>query len=465
QECRALGNLGRAYRQLGNAEDAAKYHKRELYLAQELGDRFKEAAALDSLGDTYWQLQNVEQAVEFYKQSLALARQIEDRARVKSILSSMGRVYLHAGNTKESVALFHQALSLARKIGDRVGKGEALADLGYLYYTLSYKDRAIEFYNQALKIAQESRDKRREAITLASIAEIRQEMEELPEAKQLFEASLAAAEEIDDQLKQMEVLRKLGEVYNLLGDFMHGASLHKRAMALAQGIGMREIERQTLFDLGRDYEKWGDLGRAIEYYQQHLAVIEEQDGGWQLKKDVIAKFGPLYAKLKQFRTSIEASEHYLEQSRAHGDRHAEVDALQQMGLVYRVVADTGKAINYYRDALNVARDIRDVEAEALAMGSLALTYYDMGRKWQATRSMEKAMSRAEESGSPSLIATSAYRLALILCRQKKWGKAQSYADQAYELFHELKNESMLERANKLLDAIDEQKDRATGFLS
>lgn len=464
QEGHAFGNLGRAHRQLGKAEEAVKYHKRELYIAQEIGDRFKEAAALDSLGDTYWQLGNISQAVEYYKQSLALARQIEDRARVKSILSSMGHVYLHSGDVKEAVALFHQALGLARKIGDRVGEGEALADLGYLYHTLNYQDRAIEFYNHALKIAQESHDKRREAITLASIAAIRQEAKAFTEAKNLYETSLAAVEEIDDQLKQMEILKKLGEVYCALGDFMHAASLHKRVLTLADGVGMREIGRQALFDLGRDYEQWGDVGRAIEYYQQHLAAVVEYGGGWELKKNALAKFGPMYARLKQFRASIEVSEQYLEQSRANRDRQAELDALQQLGLVYRVIADTGKAANYYRDALAVARGLHDGEAEAATLSNLALTYYDMGRKWQATRNMEKAMSRAQETKNSLLIATTAYRLALILCKQKKWSKALPYADRAEELFQALQNETMLQRTNKLINAIEEQQERTTGFL-
>lgn len=465
QEGRALGNLGWAYRQLGNVEDAIKYHRRELYIAQEIDDRFKEAAALDSLGDTYWQLRNVAQAVEYYKQSLALARQIEDRARVKSILSSMGRVYLHSGDVKEAVALFHQALSLARKIGDRVGEGVALADLGYLYSTLNYKDRAIEFYDHALKIAQESNDKRREAITLASIAEIRQESKEFAEARDLYEASLAAVEEIGDQLKQIEILSKLGEVYNLLGDFMHAASLHKRALALAEGVGAREMERQALFALGQDYEKWGDIGRAIEYYQQHLAIVEEQGDEWDARKDALSKLGPMYAKLKQLRISIEASEMYLEQSRAAGDQAAEIDALQQMGLIYRVASDTGKATNYYREALTIARELADVEGEVSTLSSLALVYYDMGRKWQATRNMEKAMSRAEETKIEPLIATTAYRLALILCKQKKWSKAMSYVEQAARLFQKLQNDGMLQRTWKIRDAIEEQKDKTTGFLS
>lgn len=465
EESRALGNIGRAYRQLGRAPEAIRYHTRQLHIAQEVGDRFKEAAALDSLGDTYWQLEDVSKAVEYYKRSLSLARQIEDRARVKSILSSMGRVYLHSGDIKEAVALFHQALSLARRIADRVGEGEALGDLGYLYDTLGYTDRAIEFYERALEIARESKDRRREARNLMSIGDLYFATDAAAQAKVLYEQALAAVEEIGDQIRQMDLLSKLGATYGALGDHMQAARLHKRVLLLAQEVGNLAVAEQVLQDLGEAYERWGDVGRAIEYFNEQLDLIQRNEGDWPAKRQVLARIGPLYVRLKQYRASLDASQRYLELSRAAGDKEAVGEALGQLGSVYRLIADPKKASEALREVVDVARELKDEVMETAALGSLGLAYYEMGRKWQSTRQLEKALSKAQELGDAPLLAQTTYRLALVYAKQKKWSRALPLAREADGLYRQLQDEGMLKRTARMLDSIAEQKDKTTGFLS
>lgn len=75
-----LGNLGSAYRALGDARRAVEYHEQALAIAQEIGDRREEGADLGSLGSAYRALGEVQRAVEYYEQALAIAREIGDRA-------------------------------------------------------------------------------------------------------------------------------------------------------------------------------------------------------------------------------------------------------------------------------------------------------------------------------------------------------------------------------------------------
>ena len=469
QEGRSLGDLGRAYRQLGDEERAIRYHQEELIIARELGDEFKEAAALDSLGDTYWQLENVPQAVEFYKQSLALARRIEDRARVKSILSSMGHVYLHSGEAKEAVALFHQALSLARKIGDRIGEGEALGDLGFLYQTLGYEEKAVEYYSQALTIAQESNDRRREAAHQVRLADMQMQgdLAQIKNAQQGYELALTAVEELGDRLQMLDILGKLGHAYHMLGDYMGAASLYKRAMNLAMQMQNRQVEHNSLLALAKAYEAWGDSGRAIQYYRDLLSVVREQHD-WETEREILPGVIGLYTKLKQARQALDVGEDYLARALEHQDEAASMDAYNRLGEMYRRMKDDKRASEYFKKALAMAREQRDGIAEAVSLANLALAYQQMdgvGRGWQATRNMEKALARAQDAMDEVLVAEMTYKLAFLLYRQKKWGRALPFAEQATQLAKTLQDTQMQERAQKLQEAIEQQNQRATGFLS
>ena len=49
----AYGNLGSAYRSLGDYQKGIEYHEKRLKIAQEIGDRSGEGAAYGNLGNTY----------------------------------------------------------------------------------------------------------------------------------------------------------------------------------------------------------------------------------------------------------------------------------------------------------------------------------------------------------------------------------------------------------------------------
>lgn len=469
QEGRAVGDLGRAYRQLGDEERAIRHHQEELKIARELGNQFKEAAALDNLGDTYWQLGNVPQAVEFYKQSLALARRIEDRARVKSILSSMGHVYLHSGETKEAVALFHQALSLARKIGDRMGEGEALGDLGFLYQSLGYQEKAVDYYTQALEIARENNDRRREAAHQVRLADMQMEgdLPQKKQAKEEYELALTAVEELGDRLQMLEILDKLGHAYHQLGDYIGAANLYKRVGDLARQMHNQQMETKALFGLAKAYESWGDSGRAIQYYLKLLSVIREERN-WETEREILSALIGLYTKLKQAPKALATGEEYLTQAMAHHDAAASMDAYNRLGEMFRRLKEDKKAAEYFKKALAIARERQDAKAESLSLANLALAYQQVdgvGRGWQATRNMEKALARAQDVEDDVLIAEMTYKLAFLLYRQKKWNRALPVAEQAAHLAKTIQDEAMQERAQKLQAAIEQQNQRSTGFLS
>lgn len=468
----ALGNLGQAYRRLGDAQRAVRFHERELAISQELSDRYKEAAALDNLGDSYRQLGNTVQAVHFYQQSLAIARDIGDMARVKSILRSMGRIYLDSNEVKEAVTLFQQAYDIAHKIGDRMGEGEVLGDLGMLYHKQKYPQKAIEFYERALKIAQESNDRRRMVRTLSSLGDIHFELEDVAEAKEYYEATLTAVNNSRDVAIERRVLGKLGNVYSVMQDYTQAASLHKRELALAQELKDRVAEQQALVNLGRAFERWGDLGRAVEYFEQHL-TLSRQINNRKGEMGMLRTLGGLYHKLKQFRLAEKAYNDSLTIARETGNRGVEGDVLNRLGDVFFDKGDVRQALDvYYKDALKIAQDRKDLVAEASTTGNMGLAYNhldgtvsNLTNKWQAVRQCEKALTLAQKSGDENSIAWANYKLAAVLVSQERWSKAQPNAQMAEELFGRLGNGEMVDTIRKMLSEIEQNKKKGTSLFS
>ncbi len=464
QEGLALGNLGRAYRQSREPEKAIRFHEKELHIAHELADRYKEASALHSLGESYRQIGNAERAVSYYKQSLAIARDISDRTRVERILSSMGKFYLERGEPKEAVTLFKQTLEIARQIGDHIGEGEAWSNLGMLYQELGHMDRAIEFYHHALNISRENKDLGKLFNNFMRLGTLYLEQQNVAEAKEYYDLALGMALEMGDQNREMEARARVGIILKERGEYFEAARFQRQALRLAQEMGNQKQEEFSLIELSRAYEAWGDWGRAIDYLQQTQYMIEKRDDAGELARHYI-QLAVLYRKSAQWKVAVEVYTTALQIIRNIPDVHLEVDVLNYMASTSLEVKETRQALEYLKEALELSQKQNYDVGEAATLSNYGLLYQDMGKKWQAVRHLEKALTVAKKSRRSSSVASASFKLAKVLVAQEKWDKAIPHARLAQQLYAKMGKTQMAASIAQLLADIEKNKGRSSGFFS
>ena len=129
-EGRALGNLGVAYRSLGDYAKAIEYTQQYLAIAREIKDRLGEGRALGHLGVAYRSLGDYAKAIEYSQQYLTIAREIKDRLGEGTALGYLGGAYLYLGDYAKAIEYGEQQLAIAREIKNRHGEGAALNNLG-----------------------------------------------------------------------------------------------------------------------------------------------------------------------------------------------------------------------------------------------------------------------------------------------------------------------------------------------
>ncbi len=166
----SLGNLGNAYRQLGNLQKAIQLHEQQLKIHHELNNRRGEGIALGSLATAYFVSGNTGKAVELYEQRLAIAHEVGDRRGEGTVLGNLGSAFRELGDAARAIEFYERQLLVVREIGDRIGEGNALGNLGVAYFDLGDARKAIEFYESQLMVVREIGDRRGEGTALRNFA-------------------------------------------------------------------------------------------------------------------------------------------------------------------------------------------------------------------------------------------------------------------------------------------------------
>ena len=166
----ALGNLGIAYKNLGEYRLAIECHEKDLEVLREIGDRIGEGAALGNLGSVYGRLGEYHRAIEYLEQSLQIAREVGDHLAEIQVLVSLGSSYHGLGEPRRALEYYQQQFQIAREIGDRLGESKALGGLGITYDKLGEHRLAIEYHEQSLQIAREIGDLSGEAAAFLNSA-------------------------------------------------------------------------------------------------------------------------------------------------------------------------------------------------------------------------------------------------------------------------------------------------------
>ena len=154
----ALGNLGIAYRHLGDTCKAIEFHEQSLVIDRELGDRRGEGADLGNLGNAYAALGDARKAIGFYEQVLVIYRELRDRRGEGNALGDLGNAFADLDDARKAIEFHEQHLQIAREIGDRWGEGNALFNSALSLNKLGNRGEAITRAKAALRILDQVED-------------------------------------------------------------------------------------------------------------------------------------------------------------------------------------------------------------------------------------------------------------------------------------------------------------------
>jgi tetratricopeptide (TPR) repeat protein len=191
-------------------DDLLTVHQAALAAARRARDRGVEGIALGNLGNAYRELRQFEQATDCLQQALTIHRKAGDRHREGMALNNLGLAYHELRQFKQATDHCQQALALFRKPGDRHGLGGALNNLGTAYQEQRQFERAIDHHQQALALYQEAGDRHGEGGTLINLGLAHHELRQFKQAAACWRAAAVAMREAGDH-EEATRLKQLAE--------------------------------------------------------------------------------------------------------------------------------------------------------------------------------------------------------------------------------------------------------------
>ena len=167
----------------------------------------------------------------------------------------------------------------------------------------------------------------------------------------------------------------------------------------AAQLGDKQQEGIHLGNLGLACAELGETRRAIEHYEQALAISRDI-GDRHGEGSDLGNLGNAYAELGETRRAIEHYEQALAIGRDIGDRRGEGHRLGNLGLAYVDLGETRRAIEHYEQALAIRRDIGDRQGEAIDLYNLGNALSKLGDRAAAVHHVEQALAIFDAIESP-----------------------------------------------------------------
>ena len=292
----ALGNMGKAYADLGEYRKAIGLYERALEILRRIGDVRGEGSDLGDMGQAYAALGEYRKAIGLYEQALEIFRRVGDVRGEGSDLGSMGLAYADLGEYRKAIEFHEQALEIARRMGDVRGEGGDLSNMGGAYCNLGEYRKAIGLYEQALEIFRRIGDVQGEGNAVGNMGNAYVQLGEYRKAIKLCEQRLEIARRIGDVRGEGSALANMGSAYLQLGEYRKGIKLCEQCLEIARRTGHVRGEGSALANMGNAYVQLGEYRKAIRLYEKALEIAR-RIGDMRGEGSDLANMGLAYASM------------------------------------------------------------------------------------------------------------------------------------------------------------------------
>ncbi len=245
------------------------------------------------------------------------------------------------------------------------------------------------------------------------------------------------------------VLARANELYLQGGDAIAAGlalfDLEQHDIEAGQAWAAERVEEDD--DAARLCSSYPDAGAHVLNLRQapwaRIAWLEaaagaaRRTGDRRLEGTALGNLGNAYAELGETGRAIEYHKQALKIVRETGDRRVEGGVLGNLGNAYAALGETRRAIEYYEQHLKIAREIGDRRGEGAALGNLGVAYKNLGETRRAIEYHEQRLEIARQIGDRRGEGGALGDLGVAYANLGETRRAIDYYEQRLKIAHEV----------------------------
>ena len=272
QRYEVLHNIAITYQVQSRYEEALKYSKESLHLAETFSDSTEKANIINNIGLIYDEQGLYDEAVRYYQHALRLYQAAKLTDKVALVNVNLGVVYKALGDYPNSIKNYQEALGIFQGMDNSYLVAVCEVNLGSVYLFVNQYDSALHYSQLASEKFHALSYFRFEAVAIGNVGIAHAKLKQNLAAIQYLKKAIALHEQ-NNNTKELAFCRlKLAEVYESEGDFNSALNQALEASRLAQQAQALQQMADADALLARLYQKRGDYANAFNYLKSYQAV-------------------------------------------------------------------------------------------------------------------------------------------------------------------------------------------------
>lgn len=376
---------------------AIENYKQAVSFWRTSADHQSVAKALLALARTVWVVSGERaeaEVIDLDTQMQELCHQIGDRRGEAFALNHLGRIRLSSNPLRARVDL-ESALPIWRAEGDRLNEAITLNNIGGTYQSVGDMDSAFRYFSESLLIRQELKDQHAIANALNNIGQAYDRLGESHEALSHYQQVIDLLGETPSLAPAYlaAALNNTGYTYLAMGDPVAAVEYCNRSLPLQREANYWSGEIGTLLNLGSAHLQLGEPRKALRFYKEAQALSIQFDAKQEFPYS-LTYAGEAYALLGKPHAALKEYLAALDRFKQIGAVDGEAMVLSKLGALF-ASNNQSSALNNYRRALAIFKEIRDPRGEAATLYGIARVERARGNLAEAHKQAEAAIKTIE----------------------------------------------------------------------
>ncbi|MFX1463861.1 MAG: tetratricopeptide repeat protein [Promethearchaeota archaeon] len=378
----SLKNIGIIHQIQGNFSEALKGFQEALKIYEKLDNIRDQAIILYKIAMVNFDQRDYPNALIYFNKALTIYRDLEDLKGIALCLDNIGNLFRTQGDYLEALNLYNMSLEIYDGLGDLSMKAECFINMGEIYKIQGKFSIALKRYKEALNLSKKLGDLKREAICLNYIGNILRLQGNYPEALELCMSVLKISQEGNNLSVRANCLKNIALINHDQGNYPEALKYYRESLLIYKNYELSEKSeindiKKKIEAIFRLFQKKNTL-KEKETVQPDLPEVKleinkKKDIKLQLDSSDLRKE---YNDYKDFEINLKYYEKMLENAEISGDLYKRLNAINQIGEIYRIRGWYLEAVKIYEEGLEIAEKLEDKSIKFIFVSKIRALYND-----------------------------------------------------------------------------------------